>query len=135
MIHLDTIRSLRTARAKVEQGWCQNVMAVDAEGDRTQTLSRDACAWCLLGALDLGVKSHCTSLPEIEQYAEISHQVLVMAYESIRALGWEIEAGEIEKWNDHASRTQTEVLAALDHAIIMAEEKRRKHESVSASYQ
>jgi hypothetical protein len=48
---MNTVNVLRTARALIERGWCQDDCAQTAEGVGTYGANPAACRWCSCGAL------------------------------------------------------------------------------------
>jgi hypothetical protein len=87
---------LREARALIERGWTQGLF------------SKDGC-YCAAGAiLALGVDTYN---PLTRQFAELS--------------GVGTTALDVVRWNDNYLRTQTDVLAAFDRAIELAEQEAR----------
>lgn len=84
-------RKLEAALARIQQGWCQGVAAIDHERIPCDPASPHACAWCLVGALYFD-REACKSLRSILK-------------------------GSVCFWNDSKRRTQAEVVALLDGAI------------------
>jgi hypothetical protein len=99
---------LREARALIERGWCQFQLAHDAEGrerwEYIGTREDDRfvpVSWCAAGALkDAGAGA-----------------LAVRAFREV--------VGTPISWNDAPERTQTDVLAAFDRAIELAEQEAR----------
>jgi hypothetical protein len=95
---------LITARARCEKGWCQKAAAVDAEGNRVDTVSDEAVAWCMLGGM-----------------VECDYDT----WDPARNLLMEFLDGQyISQFNDTPGRTKEEVLAIFDKAIAAAEERK-----------
>ena len=115
-MNLQTLETLRSARALVARGWTQQAMARDAHGvqliggnihpDGHETAT--PCAWCAWGAI-------CAAAPE----GDARETAKDAAREALRDAvgGWSSVGG----WNDKPERTQAEVLAAFDCAILKGE--------------
>lgn len=99
---MTTVEILREARALIEKGWTQGEHATDAHGVCVGPLSDAACHWCIEGALlrarkGWGFSSAWFALIDV------------------------IPSGNPIGWNDAEGRTQAEVLAAFDKAILLAD--------------
>jgi hypothetical protein len=109
-----TKRELLThARDKISQGWCQGEMARDRNGDAVLPSSSEARQWCLVGAV--------LSVPptSMREYI-VQNQVLIVLAELTRMSWW-----KVGRWNEKIYRTQEEVVALLDRAIIEVAERNR----------
>jgi hypothetical protein len=93
---------LREARALIERGWTQGANARDEMGDRLFVDTDEAVCFCMMGAIIAAVP------PD---------QLLAAEHLLKRAVNDE----GVEYWNDAPERTQSEVLAAFDKAIELAE--------------
>ena len=139
-----TLKILQEARALVAKQWCQEDMAQNAAlvPRRPDPDDDTICAWCALGAMhQAGLKHgvlHYDSIASDEAFDLLhrdnsvrdAEQLLVQA---LRAqadkaglnyeddLNWYGE-NSIVRWNDHAGRTQEEVVAAFDKAVALAED-------------
>lgn len=98
-----TADTLRAARALVEQGWTQSgYYAVDADGESVAPCDPAAVAWDLIGACEAAS-------------GKTRRVVCDMAL-------WLFPRGRTNvAWNDDPNTTLTDVLAAFDHAIAVAE--------------
>lgn len=98
--------ALRTVRARVASGWSQDANARDPDGKEVALGSEDATAWTLCSAFALAGKD---GIP-------MNH-----LHRALRALAEVTGMDSIEDWNNDASRTQQQVLSALDDAIACVE--------------
>lgn len=111
---MDTLELLTRARERIAKGWTQDVAARDWQGRAVPARSAEASAWCALGACEAGSEyrddtAYCNA-----------------AFELMRAL---LADGPppmepelyVAAWNDALDRTQAEVLALYDRAILAAE--------------
>jgi hypothetical protein len=99
---------LTLARKKVAAGWTQEFLARDAQGN-TRCSYAEATCFCSWGAI-LAAADELDASHSVECVAE-------KLFESTYPEDW----GLID-WNDSPGRTQAEVVAAFDHAIVLAEE-------------
>lgn len=97
---------LRAAREKIAtpERWTKGVFARDTLGEAVPYRAADAVCFCLRGAI-LRVD---TDWPDIWEAERLVHV----------AVGTDDAAG----WNDDEDRTHSEVLAAFDKAIALAEQ-------------
>ena len=91
------LADLHALRDLLAQGWCQGTYARDTFGNAVDCRSSRACAWCLLGGIEITIP--------FERFPQTEH-----------AIRTEIN-GCIPLWQDKPKRTQAEVLAMLDRAI------------------
>lgn len=97
MFHAHSIRAdLKVMRSYLEKGWAQGSYAQNKSGTPCRADARDAVCWCILGAM---------------QIARVSQQ-------TVDFLNGKFEMPVL--FNDHPSRTQTEMLAKMDELIQMA---------------
>lgn len=98
-----TIDILRAARARIEdpKHWCQQMEAVDAEGNTTRVYSETAIRWCAMGTL------------YAEGYAEEALDMLYVAAEELGHSG----PADLNDDTDH-----TTVMRMYDKAILFAED-------------
>lgn len=118
---LTVVEVLEQARALIadQTHWCQNALAVDAEGCETDPSADDAMAWCALGAIYRASDSGILS-PAFDE----ADAALWRAIPTIRP-GWTLDAtvADVNDGLDHAA-----VLALYDCAIAEA----RRQELVPA---
>jgi hypothetical protein len=93
----------------VELGWSQGADARDAEGAPARSCAGDARAWSILGALIAASGS--------APGAVYGRPVEAIARAAI-ALGQAADTGSLQEWNDAPGRTQAEVLAVFDSALL-----------------
>ena len=103
------------ARRLVKRGWCQGAHARDGAGLEVPSWSEEARSWSLLGAL-LSSWHHQDS----QDAADISaHLVDAHALgEATEVLGEVVGTAALDRWNDSATRTQNDVVAAMDGALV-----------------
>ena len=80
----------------IRKGWCQDVSALDSEGQPVKGRDESACAWCIHGAFD----------------ASLGKGITRWGDDWVR-LGNHLNESPID-WNDTPGRTQDEVIAALE---------------------
>lgn len=99
----NAVRILKAARAKIEQGFCQNSVAMDSGGDPLCD-GRDprATSWCAVGAMQ-AVYDYC------DDWAQAN-----------RALYYSVPGGLMLSTYNNRS-TKKEVLALFDKAIASLE--------------
>ncbi len=102
---MTTLQCLRKARALVRKGWTQGVIAVSANHRPVGACSVDACYWCAYGSIIAAAGPHWNAFEE-------SRDALAV-----------VIGKPMFQWNDHASRTKAQVLAAFDRAIERAGRK------------
>jgi hypothetical protein len=102
------------ARRLVESGWCQGAHARDGAGLEVPSWSEEARSWSLLGAL-LTSWHHRDSQEDADVAA---HLVDAHALgEATEVLGEVVGTAALDRWNDAATRTKTDVVAAMDGAL------------------
>lgn len=108
--------ALKTARKRIEIGWCQGNFAKKADGTATHSDAPDGCSWCLMGALyasyirtkvyDATVQAILETLKKI--YPDVDMQPLVKTHSP---------AGFIVAYNDKVLTSQQDALKVLDNTI------------------
>ena len=98
--------ALRAIRARVASGWSQDANARDRSGKEVALGSEAATAWTLCSAFALAGKDG----------TPMNH-----LHGALRAIANVTGMDSIEDWNNKASRTQQQVLDALDDAIERVE--------------
>lgn len=99
---------LLKARAAILRGWTQKVLARDAEGNQVRTQSSGAVCFCTVGAL-----WHVTD----------DERVVVFVSGILRRILPETRYSTLAKWNDNPLRTQEEVVALYDKALLQYQPK------------
>lgn len=95
-------------RARLEKGWCQGASARDENGYTVGANLPVATSFCIFGALTY----------------EDRYDGTLDARQLVReVLGAKLGDGAIATYNDAPGRTKEEVLALVDKAIALAEEK------------
>jgi hypothetical protein len=98
---------IRTARAKIAEGWTTHAFARDSYRWGCQANAKDAYCWCLTGALCAAV-----GVGDVSYLEPASHRTRP-AYFAEGLL--ELKAGEpLPQWNDAPGRTIEQVLGLLD---------------------
>lgn len=95
---------LRKAKARIRRGWCQLADARDKDGVWTWPTRPTARAWCAYGAL-------IQAYPADADSENAAFNLMCRA----------IRTRSITRWNDKKGRTKTQVLAAFDRAILLAQ--------------
>jgi hypothetical protein len=103
---MTTKEVLKKAKEKIEQGWCQHVIAKDREGTKVPADSPEAIQWCSVGAIASIYAKQDVFITFTPEYNLI---LKVLKTESLA------------EWNDRPKRTIEEVLAAFDKAIELAD--------------
>ena len=96
---------LEEAKARIEQGWCQNAWAEDANGnsvDRYKVGGPTACSWCAISSIEAVWFAKKPSLPLNEQHPWYQDRV--------------------KRWNDAPGRRQEGILVVFDAAIAKSKE-------------
>ena len=114
-LEADTHQLLVATRQLLATGWTQRRYARNANGLPVDHLSKDACKWCVTGAL------HRASVDLFSTY----EWILFHATMAIRkhAIGVSQAGIDLADWNDEPSRTQVDVLKTVDRAIKATKEK------------
>ena len=103
------------ARRLVKRGWCQGAHARDGAGLEVPSWSEEARSWSLLGALltSWHVQDSRNDADVVAHLAD-AHAL----GEATQVLGEVVGSASLERWNDTAKRTQADVLAAMDGALV-----------------
>jgi hypothetical protein len=86
----------------VEQGWCQHVLARNADGESVSPHSVTRVEVCLNGAIEVAYRE--LNLPGVS------------AFVGVRAIQWASGHAGIAKWNDEAWRTVEDCVGMLQTA-------------------
>lgn len=118
---LDAVDVLLEARAYIEKGWCQGEFARGETGIAVDGKGFDgAVSWCARGAVLQAFALGATSYPPPPAVLG-AYLLLADAVDPDRDRPENY--GVVEMWNDHADRTQDEVLEAFDKAILLGLER------------
>lgn len=101
----DKVTLLTAARALLQRGWTQHVLARTSDGTGVNGRNPFAVQWCLLGAL--GRAQHDLNLPDVPCY-EVEHQLCQLVSG---------RHAPLYLWNNAPERTQEDVLALFDRAL------------------
>ena len=93
---------LKQVRDLIASGWCQKCNARLPDGYPATPWERDACQWCLAGAI-IKVIGRDTQLKS-------------MLFTATKRLGFR-SVSEMMDWNDAEGRTQAQVLDRIDAVI------------------
>jgi hypothetical protein len=102
------------ARRLVESGWCQGAHARDGAGTEVPSWSEEARSWSLLGAL-LTSWHRQDSQDDADVVAHLADAHALG--EATEALGEVVGTAALDRWNDAAKRTKTDVVAAMERAL------------------
>jgi hypothetical protein len=101
---------LTNARGLVASSWTQHADARAADGTALKGWDKDAASWSLMGALVASYDRLLVAGDEAVALGALASACLL--------LGEVLESDSLEQWNDQPGRTQADVLAALDAALI-----------------
>ena len=103
------------ARRLVMSGWCQGAHARDRGGLEVPSWSEEARSWSLLGAL-LSSWHHQDSQRNVDVGAHLADAHALG--EATEVLGEVVGTAALDRWNDAATRTKKDVVAAMDGALV-----------------
>jgi hypothetical protein len=103
------LQLLQQARKLVARGWCQGSDARDSNGAGVEPWDPQAASWSLLGALVAAVEL------EAAASGEIPLSELAAALNPLADL---VDTDSLAAWNDKPDRSQAEVVAVLDRAVM-----------------
>ena len=103
---MNTLDVLKAARAKLAQGWTQEMLARDWQGAEVPSHSDEALCWCMVGAI------HAVTQSEEERNAALLQLEL--------SLGQGELCECVTEFNDDDGTTIEDVLALCDRAIAEA---------------
>ena len=121
------VEILTEAKSLLMKGWCQRVDAIDTNGVRSDALDRNACKWCLTGALARStydyhmenpskwmeyLDTHGNIIDKIEEINEIENK---LCNDPLYVEFW--YNAPVPVWNDQPHRTKQEVLDLIDNTI------------------
>ncbi len=87
----------KRAAALIRRGHVKGANAANASGHRVSARSDDACAWCLIGAINAASGSNCA-----------------LYGDALIAAGRSVPGRVLSQWNDAPERTAEEVAAFLE---------------------
>ena len=102
------------ARRLVISGWCQGAHARDRGGLEVPSWSEEARSWSLLGAL-LSSWHHQDAQRDVDVGAHLADAHALG--EATEVLGEVVGTAALDRWNDAATRTKNDVVAAMDGAM------------------
>lgn len=94
---------LALAAAHLEHGWCRNHWSVDAEGNKIGCTTKEACGWCVEGAI--GSASYELGLGFLSPHIAVSASAYAKA--GVGPIGY----------NDQLAQSVEDVLALLSDAF------------------
>ena len=103
------------ARRLVVSGWCQGAHARNGGGLEVPSWSEEARSWSLLGAL-LSSWHHQDSQKHADVGAHLAEAHALG--EATEVLGEVVGTAALDRWNDAATRTKKDVVAAMDGALV-----------------
>lgn len=98
--------------------WGQGTNGRDANGEPVGALDSLACRWCLVGGIMKTINRHGLSLDEWDQAYSKARATLASVFGDFY--------GSVAVWNDLPGRQHSEVIEALDKAIVKAREQEGK---------
>ncbi len=101
---------LARAAERVREGWCQDVDAADSSGRPVEPWAEEASAWSLLGAVVAALDG-----PAAVAGGAVPLTALATAMAAHAEL---VEDRSLGGWNDAPTRTQHDVVAALERARL-----------------
>jgi hypothetical protein len=104
---MSAVDLLKSAKAKLEKGWCQGAGARDSDGCSVAMSGPNAVCWCLSGAM------WATIAASPGEYGDKAEDAAWLALQ--RTVGI-----SIVDWNDAPFREKSEVLKVMDLAIEKA---------------
>jgi hypothetical protein len=105
--HSQGFRLLQRARELIAASWCRGADARDQNGNPVDPWDASAVSWSLLGALVAVLERDA---------AERGEMPLEQLAAALYVLAESIESDSLVAWNDDPQRTQSSVVAVLDHA-------------------
>ena len=106
---------LQEARGLLLRGWSRGAQARDGQGQIVLPWSDDAAAWSLLGALLATWQVH-----DMMDADFVAHRADAQALgDATEALGEATGTAALDRWNDAEGRNLTEVVAAVDRALVV----------------
>ena len=110
----EVLKLLKETRTVLERGWTQEVYARDANGHVIYPENKDACQWCISGALRKA--SRFSDYDDAEK--------LPPGYpEAYRAILSACPDFDLVRYNDEEGRTQADVLDLMSRAISRVDNK------------
>ena len=103
------------ARRLVISGWCQGAHARNRGGLEVPSWSEEARSWSLLGAL-LSSWHHQDAQRDADVGAHLADAHALG--EATEVLGEVVGTAALDRWNDAATRTKKDVVAAMDGALV-----------------
>jgi len=99
---------LKEAKLLIAQGWCQETMARDTNGNAVPSTSNSACEFCIAGAIHAAAYKHVNG----QNFYESARPARMAMRRAIGTV-------DLPMWNDWESRTQSDVLHAITKAIAL----------------
>lgn len=113
-VELTAAAMVSEARRLVMSGWCQGAHARDGAGMEVPSWSDGARSWSLLGALLTSWhRQDSQKAADVVAHLADAHAL----GEATEVLGEVVGTAALDRWNDAAKRTHTEVAAAMDRAL------------------
>jgi len=129
-LHIDMINRMIST---IKRGWCQEHLAKDMAGNSVAIRSKDAELHCLLGAAFKSEWSFVVRFDPKPVY-DLLRVLIADKMRVYRPKGSEhlqfMPDRVIEIWNDMADRTQEDVLALLQDALVIVRGNQRNERKV-----
>ena len=109
---------LQDAKNLILRGWCKGELALDEGGRPVGQNTREACAWCLVGAISAAMQRAgigVLSLVGLAHWDAVSRAIHGRPGKGC-GIAW---------WQDRPERTRDEVVAVLDKLLTWARRRRR----------
>jgi hypothetical protein len=108
---------LSEARRLVVGGWCQGAHARDEVGLEVSSWSDEARSWSLLGALLASWHRQDSQDEDVITHLADAHAL----GKATEVLGEVVGTASLEHWNDDGTRSQAEVIDAMERALQLLE--------------
>ena len=113
---------LKIAKTLVERGWTKNSLANDSKGMPCAATSKEACEWCVIGAIDRVAYDIGIPIREDPIFAEDPDKHSRILRPWTDALSSVLEAAnfiDIARYNDEYINSKEEAMQWIDRAIAV----------------
>lgn len=101
---METVAILKQARKLIQQGWCQEAYARDANGNKVEAVDETAVCWCISGAILKAAGGYQG------RHGEDAERVVDYFAVVIGTI-------DVSGWNDSPATTKEKVLKAIDDLL------------------
>lgn len=109
------------AKALIKRGWTRQRLAADACGREVKPAERQACRWCIEGAVSRAFTNVWREQLSAKRRLSLAVAKLLLREMLIRSLPRGF-GRRLHAWNDRRGRTKREVIALLDTVILRLSE-------------